>query len=146
MRRLVPLDMAGDEGFVAALCCAHDAGAVSPRGKRCFCGRMSDVIGTKVKSVWPTPVEAVARTHPGVADADVGVPDPAWGEGGAPVVETGHATPPTLAELRQLVRGELGAVAAPRKLFIVEALPRTAAGKVRRDAARGAITAGGTGR
>lgn len=145
MRRLVPLDMAGDEGFVAALCRAHDAGAVSPQGKRCFFGRMSDVIRTRVKSVWPTPVEAVLRTLP-VTDVVVGVPDPEWGEDVVPAVETGHTTPPTLAELRQLVRGELAAAAAPRKLVIVEALPRTAAGKVRRDAAKDAITAGGSGR
>jgi acyl-coenzyme A synthetase/AMP-(fatty) acid ligase len=38
-----------------------------------------------------------------------------------------------LNELRDLVRAEIAAFAAPRQIVIVESLPRTALGKVRRD-------------
>ena len=38
-----------------------------------------------------------------------------------------------LAELRELVAAEIASYAAPREIVIVDAIPRTALGKVRRD-------------
>ena len=58
------------------------------------------------------------------------------------------ADPPTLAALRDAVKAELPAYAAPRELVLVESLPRTALGKVARARApcgrrRQLATAGG---
>ena len=124
-----------------------DAGALSPEGRLEVFGRVADVIRTGGEFVWPGPVEAVLRTHPGVAEAVVvGAPDPEWGERVVAVVETTDAAPPTLAELRDLVRGELGPVAAPKELVVVGTLPRTAIGKVRREVLKTTLAAGGIGR
>jgi O-succinylbenzoic acid--CoA ligase len=124
-----------------------DAGRLSPEGELEVFGRRDDCIRTGGESVWPVAVEAVLRTHPGVAEAVVlGEPDPEWGERVVAVVETNDATPPTLDELRELVRGVLGPVAAPKQLRLVEALPRTAIGKVRRDVLRGGASTGGQAR
>ena len=124
-----------------------DAGQLSQEGELEVFGRRDDRIRTGGESVWPVAVEAVLRTHPGVAEAVVlGEPDPEWGERVVAVVETNDATPPTLDELRELVRGVLGPVAAPKQLRLVAALPRTAIGKVRRDAVRGTSPAGGRAR
>jgi O-succinylbenzoic acid--CoA ligase len=121
-----------------------DAGRLSPEGELEVFGRRDDCIRTGGESVWPVAVEAVLRTHPGVAEAVVlGEPDPEWGERVVAVVETNDATPPTLDELRELVRGVLGPVAAPKQLRLVAALPRTAIGKVRRDVLRGGAPTGG---
>jgi acyl-coenzyme A synthetase/AMP-(fatty) acid ligase len=95
--------------------------------------------------VWPVAVEAVLRTHPGVAEvAVVGVTDPEWGERVVAVVEADATHPPTLDELQELVRAELGPVAAPKELRLVGALPRTTAGKIRRDATREMAADAGT--
>ncbi|HVF73904.1 MAG TPA: AMP-binding protein [Acidimicrobiales bacterium] len=95
-------------------------------------GRMGDVIVTGGEKVWPAPVEAVLRTHPQVADvAVVGRPDDEWGRRVvAVVVPAGE--PPSLDSLRGWVKERLPAWCAPREVEVVDALPRTAIGKVRR--------------
>jgi acyl-coenzyme A synthetase/AMP-(fatty) acid ligase len=50
----------------------------------------------------------------------------------AAVVPRDPAAPPTLEELRDHVGVALGRHRAPRELVIVDALPRTALGKLRR--------------
>jgi len=50
------------------------------------------------------------------------------------VVPAGDAAVPGLDELRDLVAGRIARWAAPRELVIVDALPRTPGGKVRRAA------------
>jgi O-succinylbenzoic acid--CoA ligase len=122
-----------------------DAGALTPAGELQVFGRMAEVIRTGSEMVWPVAVEAVLRTHPGVAEvAVVGVTDPEWGERVVAVVEADATHPPTLDELQELVRAELGPVAAPKELRLVGALPRTTAGKIRRDATREMAADAGT--
>jgi o-succinylbenzoate---CoA ligase len=48
------------------------------------------------------------------------------------VVPETRLTPPDLARIRSAVKSELPAYAAPRELVIVEELPRTPLGKIRR--------------
>jgi O-succinylbenzoic acid--CoA ligase len=122
-----------------------DAGALTPAGELQVFGRMAEVIRTGSEMVWPVAVEAVLRTHPGVAEvAVVGVTDPEWGERVVAVVEADATHPPTLDELQELVRAELGPVAAPKELRLVGALPRTTVGKIRRDATREMAAEAGT--
>jgi O-succinylbenzoic acid--CoA ligase len=111
-----------------------DIGSFAADGRLVVHGRRDDLIITGGENVWPAVVEAVLDRHPGVAEVCVaGVPDPEWGARVvAFVVPTERAAPVTLDELRGLVRAELGAIAAPKQLVVVEALPRTALGKVRR--------------
>ncbi len=112
-----------------------DAGAVASDGTVSVEGRIGDMIVTGGENVWPSPVEDALRTHPGVAEVAVaGRPDREWGQRVvAWVVPTRESTPPTLDELRGHAREELPAWAMPREVRLVEALPRTAIGKVRRD-------------
>jgi len=70
--------------------------------------------------------------------AVAGAPDEQWGHvvtAWVVPVTAGH--PPTLEALRDHVREQLPAFCAPRRLELVETLPRTALGKVRRSALRG---------
>ena len=77
---------------------------------------------------------AGAGPPPGVADVAVaGRPDPEWGQRVvAYVVPAEAAPPPSLDALRDHVKQELPPWCAPRELVLLEALPRTALGKVRR--------------
>ncbi len=123
-----------------------DAGRLSSDGQLEVFGRMADVIRTGGESVWPVPVEAVLRTHPGVAEVVVlGAPDPEWGERVVAVVEPREAMTPSLAALRELVRATLGPIAAPKQLILVDALPRTAIGKTWRQAMKSALASGDIG-
>jgi O-succinylbenzoic acid--CoA ligase len=110
-----------------------DAGAWDPVGYRLSVwGRTGDLVITGGENVWPVAVERVLATHPGVAEvAVVGRPDPEWGSRVvALVVPSDPASPPSLASLRDAVRAELPAYAAPRELELLAALPRTSSGKV----------------
>jgi O-succinylbenzoic acid--CoA ligase len=93
------------------------------------------VIVTGGEKVWPAPVEAVLDRHPGVAEVAVtGRPDPEWGAlVVALVVPVDAVRPPTLGDLRTWAKASLPAYAAPRAVVLVERLPRTALGKLRRD-------------
>lgn len=111
-----------------------DAASLDDEGRLDVAGRIGDVIVTGAEKVWPEPVEAALRRAPGVAEVAVaGRPDPEWGQAVvAWVVPEDRAAPPPLATLREVVKETLPPWAAPRRVVIVDALPRTALGKVRR--------------
>lgn len=123
-----------------------DAGSWDPGARRLRVdGRIGDVIVTGGEKVWPGAVERVLRAGPRVAEvAVVGRPDPEWGTRVvAVVVARDPARPPDLDTLREAVKAELPAYAAPRELRIVDALPRTGLGKVARAEVAAAVTDGG---
>lgn len=99
-------------------------------------GRADDAIRTGAETVWPDEVESVLRLHPGIADVAVaGRPDPEWGRRvEAWIVPADPTTAPTLEALRAHCRERLASYKAPRAVHVVEALPRTAGGKLRRTA------------
>lgn len=113
-----------------------DLGSFDSGGRLVVAGRKSDLIISGGENVWPGPVEDAIRTHPAVADVAVaGRADPEWGEVVvAWVVPADPTEPPTLADLRSLVAERVAPFAAPRRLVLVDSLPRTSIGKVRRDA------------
>ncbi len=112
-----------------------DSGHLGPDGRLEVDGRLSELMVTGGENVWPGPVEGVLCRHPGVAEAGLtAVADPEWGDRlVAVVVPSRPATPPSLDELRHLVRDELAPYAAPRALVLVDELPKTSIGKLRRD-------------
>lgn len=113
-----------------------DIGWIEPGSGRLHVdGRADDVVVTGGEKVWPGPVEDVLATHPAVAEvAVVGRPDPEWGHRVVAVVVPTRGAEPTLDALRALVRDHLPMACAPRELVLVDSLPRTGIGKIRRSA------------
>ena len=106
----------------------------STTGRLGVFGRSGDLIITGGENVWPEPVEAILVSQAGVADvAVVGRTDDEWGQRVvAVVVPTDPTRPPALDTLRAVVQERIGPWAAPRDLELVDSIPRTPLGKVRR--------------
>ena len=114
-----------------------DAGRIGPDGTLAVFGRMAEVIVTGGEKVWPAPVERVLGRHPGVDQVAVWKrPDPEWGERVVAWVVPGGPGPPAPASTSSGTwwPAELPRWAAPRELVVTDRLPRTAGGKVTRDA------------
>ncbi|MEZ4234559.1 MAG: AMP-binding protein, partial [Thermoleophilia bacterium] len=109
-------------------------------GRYWYVGRMDDVIVTAGYNVGPFEVESVLLEHPAVVDAAcVAEPDTRKGNVvGAHVVLAGPEPEGLLDELRRLVGERVGWHAAPRRLHVHAALPKTESGKIRRRALRDA--------
>jgi acyl-CoA synthetase (AMP-forming)/AMP-acid ligase II len=112
-----------------------DLGAIDDDGYLSIIGRARDVIRSGGETIAPIEVEAAIATHPAIAEvAVVGLPDAEWGEiVTAVVVVRADAVAPTVEQLRAHIADRLASFKHPRRLEIVEALPRTAAtGQVQR--------------
>lgn len=123
----------GSEPLVDGWLATGDIGRWLPDGRLHVEGRAGDLIVTGGENVWPEPVEALLRDCPGVVDVAVtGLPDDEWGEVVTALVVPAHGGPPTLDVLRVAVKSALPAFCAPRRLVLVDDIPRTPLGKVRR--------------
>jgi fatty-acyl-CoA synthase len=104
-------------------------------------GRRREVIRSGGETIAPAEVEAAIAIAPGVKDvAIVGLPDESWGEivCAVLVLNTGAAAP-SVAELRQHLGG-LANFKHPRRIVVVDSLPRTqATGQIQRAALQGSI-------
>lgn len=110
-----------------------DAGRLAPDGTLTVSGRIEDVITTGAEKVWPDAVERVLTAHPGVREVAVWKrADPEWGERVVAWIVPSDERTPSLEQLRDVVAETLTPWAAPKELVLVEDLPRTATGKVRR--------------
>jgi carnitine-CoA ligase len=99
-----------------------------------FVGRRDDVIKVSGENVSLTEVEATLAQAPGVLECAVlGRPDPVRDVVPvAYVVPRDREHPPTVGDLTQWSERNLPAAARPRDWHLIEALPRTSVGKVRR--------------
>jgi propionyl-CoA synthetase len=84
-------------------------------------------------------MEAVLAAHPAVAEcAVIGIADEIKGQvpRGFVVLQAGASPDGLTAELVDLVRREIGAVASLKKVDVVAALPKTRSGKILRKTMR----------
>jgi acetyl-CoA synthetase len=108
-------------------------------GRYWFVGRDDDLIVTSGYNVGPSEVESIILTHPGVSEvAVVAAPDPERGSiVRAVVVANGTVAQQQVTDdIRALVRDSLGRHAYPKIVDYVDGLPRTEAGKIKRNVLR----------
>jgi O-succinylbenzoic acid--CoA ligase len=114
-----------------------DAGRLDERGHLYVEGRIKELIISGGENVAPARVEAALLAHPAVREAGVvGVEHVEWGEAvvalvvleGPPVGRAPGTPEPD--QLREWCRSRLGGHEVPKRIEVVAALPRNAAGKL----------------
>jgi propionyl-CoA synthetase len=138
-----------DERFVASYMSAYDGyyltgdgGHLDEDGYVFVMGRTDDVINVAGHRLSTGGMEEVLASHPDVAEcAVIGVADPMKGQvpRGFVVLKAGvdRDGKQVQAELVQMVRDQVGAVASLRDVAVVAALPKTRSGKILRKTMRG---------
>jgi propionyl-CoA synthetase len=119
-----------------------DGGHIDEDGYVYVMGRTDDVINVAGHRLSTGGMEEVLASHPDVAEcAVIGVADAMKGQipRGFVVLKAGvsREEDELRAELVQLVRSRIGAVAALRDVAVVAALPKTRSGKILRKTMRG---------
>lgn len=111
-----------------------DLGWLDPDGRLAVSGRLKEVVNRGGLKVPCAELETALAGHPGVAEcAVVPTPDAVLGEAiCACVVSTDRS--PTLAEVRASLAGRLARHKLPDELCVLDALPRSALGKLDRPA------------
>ncbi|WP_408065995.1 AMP-binding protein [[Mycobacterium] vasticus] len=111
-----------------------DLGHVDAEGRLTITDRIKDVIIRGGETISSGQVEDVLHSHPAVAEAAVvAAPDPRYGEVVAAVVVLNAGAALDLAALQDhFAASGLARQKTPERLVVVDALPRTALGKVRK--------------
>ena len=103
-------------------------------GRFYFAGRGSDVLKVAGENVSTVEVEAVLADHPSVLEAAVvGAPDPVRDE--VPVAYVVHAPgtdPVDVEQLQAFAAERLAPAKRPREVHVVDELPRTSVGKIKK--------------
>jgi long-chain acyl-CoA synthetase len=110
-----------------------DLGHVDHDGYLFLDGRKHDTIITGGVNVYPQEVESILLSHPAVAEASVyGDEHPEWGQQVCALVVASFGNPLDPELLRTWARERLAGYKCPRRIQVVDELPRTPTGKVRR--------------
>jgi malonyl-CoA/methylmalonyl-CoA synthetase len=106
-----------------------DLGAFDAEGYLSILGRAKDLVITGGLNVYPAEVEAALDDLPGVrASAVIGVPHPDFGEAVVACVVGGV----TEDAIRSALRDRLAAFKIPKRVIVLDDLPRNAMGKVQK--------------
>ncbi|TNJ37039.1 AMP-binding protein [Prosthecochloris vibrioformis] len=110
-----------------------DLGYMDEDGYLFIIDRKKDVIKPGGFQVWPRDVEEVLATHPDIREVGVaGVPDNYQGEAVKAWVVPREGCQPDPEELRNFCRQKLAGYKVPRYIELIDALPKSAVGKVLR--------------
>ena len=114
-----------------------DLAVVHPDGYIEVTDRAKDVIKSGGENVSSVEVEAMLYEHPAVLEAAViGVPDSQWGEVPKALVVLKPQQQASAQALMEFCRDRMAHFKAPKSVEFVEALPKTATGKVQKFALR----------
>ncbi len=102
-----------------------DFAKVEADGNITLLGRGSVCINSGGEKIFPEEVEGALKAHPDVVDAIVvGVPDDRWGEAVCALVQAEPGATPSLEALQEVARGLIAGYKVPRRMFLIEQVPR----------------------
>ncbi len=120
-----------------------DVGFMDEDGWFYLVDRQKDMINASGFKVWPREVEDVLHLHGAVREAAVvGMPDAYRGETVLAVISLRSGAAIEADDLVAHCRERLAAYKCPRKILIVDELPKTPTGKIQRNLLREAATQG----
>jgi fatty-acyl-CoA synthase len=111
-----------------------DLATLAADGSYAIVGRAKDLIISGGENIHPAEIEAPLSEHPDVLECCAfGIPDPAWGEAVTVAVVLRPGAQVADDELRDHLAARLARFKLPRHWLRLEALPKTALGKVQRQ-------------
>jgi len=122
-----------DDGFFIT----GDLGKIDERGYVYILGRGKDLVITGGFNVYPKEIESEIDAMPGVVEsAVIGVPHADFGEGVTAVVVRSSESSLDEAEVLKSLDGQIAKFKMPKKVIIVDELPRNTMGKVQKNLLR----------
>ena len=110
-----------------------DLGYLDADGYLYIADRLKDMIISGGENIYPAEVENLISDLPGVSGvAVIGVPDERWGEVPWAVVTMRDGAELDVAFVRESLDGKIARYKIPKNVVVVDELPRTASGKVRK--------------
>jgi malonyl-CoA/methylmalonyl-CoA synthetase len=114
-----------------------DVGRIDAQGYVIIVGRSKDLIISGGFNVYPAEVEGVLNDMPGVAEsAVIGVPHADFGEAVVAVVVARVGSAPDATALITSLKDRIANFKVPKRVFVVEELPRNTMGKVQKNLLR----------
>jgi len=114
-----------------------DVACIDGEGRLRILDRLKDVVIVGGFNAYPAEIEIALSAHPAIAEAAViGLPDARMGEVCAACVILKPGGSLSLEELAAWSRDRMANYKVPRRLFVLEAFPRTPLGKVQKFALR----------
>jgi acyl-CoA synthetase (AMP-forming)/AMP-acid ligase II len=122
-----------------------DIGRRDAEGYVYIVDRKKDMIVSGGENVYSREVENLLYEHPAVAEvAVVGLPHPLWGEQVTAILRLREGAPADAAgELEAFCRPRIAGYKRPRRWVVVDALPKTPAGKIQKAELRRRLLADG---
>ena len=118
-----------------------DLGKIDARGYVHILGRGKDLVISGGFNVYPKEIESEIDAMPGVIEsAVIGVPHADFGEGVTAVVVCGKGAGVDEAAVLKALDGRLAKFKMPKRVFVVDELPRNAMGKVQKNILRDAYS------
>jgi acyl-CoA synthetase (AMP-forming)/AMP-acid ligase II len=110
-----------------------DQGTLDEHGYLSLTGRLKEMINRGGEKISPREIDEVLLTHPAIAEAVAfGMSHPTWGEEVAAAVKLRDGTSAKESEILAFCRERLADFKRPKQVFITDAIPRTATGKIQR--------------
>ena len=122
-----------DDGFFIT----GDLGKIDTKGYVHILGRGKDLVISGGFNVYPKEIESEIDAMPGVIEsAVIGVPHADFGEGVTAVLVCSKGADITEAAVLKALDGRLAKFKMPKRVFVVEELPRNTMGKVQKNVLR----------
>jgi fatty-acyl-CoA synthase len=119
-----------------------DLGAVDAQGLWRIVGRCRELIISGGENILPAEIEQIALEDPAVAEAvAIGLPDSRWGEVPVLALVARPGAAPDPVRLQAAFDARLARFKHPRRIFVIDELPKTALGKVAREALKARLMA-----
>ena len=111
-----------------------DIGKADGDGELFILGRKKEMIIAKGQNIYPSDVEDVLYTYPKIAEAAVvGIPDELRGEVVRVVISLKAGETATEQEIKRFCLERIANYKVPKQVIFLDSLPKTAAGKIRKE-------------